>query len=108
MLRCDHPSFTIAYVIQWYRILPGKGPDFLITGYQDTPKGKLTIIFGDEKKYSFLGIQSIKPEDSSLYLCVQTSTETYIDFLPVHNVIIQRSVSMMTSLEKKKRVHCVL
>ncbi|XP_056424923.1 M1-specific T cell receptor alpha chain-like [Hyla sarda] len=97
-LRCDHPSFTGAYPLLWYKLLPGRGPVLLISEYYNTKSSEknYAIIFSDDKKYSDLKIQSVKPEESAVYLCAHSA-----DF--AGNKLIFGRGTMVTVMPKTAR-----
>ncbi|XP_040272771.1 M1-specific T cell receptor alpha chain-like isoform X3 [Bufo bufo] len=71
-LSCDHAAITSSDYIHWYRVFPGQGPVFLISGFRDNELEDYKITFGKDRKSSILSIRDVKPEDSAVYLCAQS------------------------------------
>ncbi|OCU01448.1 hypothetical protein XELAEV_18007237mg [Xenopus laevis] len=89
VLTCSHSSLTTAEMIQWYRQLPDRGPQFLISSYKTTEKDKMSkysMVFSNDRKFSELHIKDITLEESAVYLCVKSDTVIYTSPTPVQNV----------------------
>nr|6CK8_A Chain A, Llama antibody SD38 [Lama glama]6CK8_B Chain B, Llama antibody SD38 [Lama glama]6CK8_C Chain C, Llama antibody SD38 [Lama glama]6FYT_I Chain I, Single domain antibody SD38 [Lama glama] len=64
------------YAMDWYRQAPGKQRDLVATSfrdgstnYADSVKGRFTISRDNAKNTLYLQMNSLKPEDTAVYLC---------------------------------------
>uniref|UniRef100_A0A8C3NFF8 Ig-like domain-containing protein n=1 Tax=Geospiza parvula TaxID=87175 RepID=A0A8C3NFF8_GEOPR len=70
-ITCSHPQIQISDRIQWYRLLPGQGPELLALTMKETKPlpdnaGSLS---------SSLVLRALQPSDSARYFCA-IHTET--------------------------------
>nr|8EN0_D Chain D, Nanobody 7 [Vicugna pacos] len=82
-LSCAASGRTFSsYRMGWYRQAPGKEREFVaaITGsgdstnYADSVKGRFTVSGNSARNLVYLQMNSLKPEDTAVYLCVAYRT----------------------------------
>ncbi|EPY72498.1 hypothetical protein CB1_001470002 [Camelus ferus] len=82
-LSCTAPGFTSnSCGMDWYRQAPGKEREFVssistdgTTSYADSVKGRFTISKDKAKDTVYLQMNSLKPEDTAMYSCVQAEVQ---------------------------------
>nr|7NFQ_C Chain C, Nb8193 [Camelidae mixed library]7NFQ_D Chain D, Nb8193 [Camelidae mixed library] len=79
-LSCAASGFTFKmYAMSWVRQAPGKGLEWVSsinsaggsTSYVDSVKGRFTISRDNAKNTLYLQMNSLKPDDTAVYYCVQ-------------------------------------
>ncbi|CAM5154748.1 unnamed protein product [Eretmochelys imbricata] len=73
---CSHGSITTETIV-WYRQLPNRGPQFIVSGYQgivnsSDPEGALHI--PENRKSSALALRRARLADAAVYYCALRDT----------------------------------
>ncbi|NXO02676.1 TVAZ1 protein, partial [Rhinopomastus cyanomelas] len=71
-INCSHPTIDLFDYIYWYRLLPGRGPSFLVSGHRGNkvmrnPLGRLLV--SKDRKSSSLWLQHPRRSDAGIYYC---------------------------------------
>ncbi|CAH2294563.1 Ig lambda chain V-III region LOI [Pelobates cultripes] len=82
-LTCEHPSLTTGDYIHWYKMVPGQGLRFLISGFKLTANAEYKLVFAEDRKSSVLLMQNIRPEQTAVYLCASSDTVLQTNLQPV-------------------------
>uniref|UniRef100_A0A674J1D8 Ig-like domain-containing protein n=1 Tax=Terrapene triunguis TaxID=2587831 RepID=A0A674J1D8_9SAUR len=75
-LTCSHGSIVTETIV-WYRQLPSRGPQYIVSGYQGIvnsidPEGALRI--RQDRKSSTLSLRRARLADTAVYYCALSDT----------------------------------
>uniref|UniRef100_A0A674J4M6 Ig-like domain-containing protein n=1 Tax=Terrapene triunguis TaxID=2587831 RepID=A0A674J4M6_9SAUR len=75
-LTCSHGSVTTETIV-WYRQLPSRGPQYIVSGYQGIvnsidPEGALRI--RQDRKSSTFSLRRVRLADAAVYYCALRDT----------------------------------
>ncbi|NXO79534.1 TVA4 protein, partial [Sitta europaea] len=71
-LTCSHPKIQTSNLIYWYRQLPGKGPEFLVSanrGFKDVPDIAVRLWVSADRHSSALQLARPRRGDAAVYYC---------------------------------------
>ncbi|XP_058676787.1 uncharacterized protein LOC131568706 [Ammospiza caudacuta] len=76
-ITCSHPKIQTGYWIQWYRQLPGQGPELLALTLKDTKElpdnaGQLSV--SADRSSSWLWLAEPRRGDAAVYYCALGAT----------------------------------
>ncbi|NWQ84412.1 TVA4 protein, partial [Columbina picui] len=71
-INCSHPNIQTGDFILWYRLLPGRGPEFLVWGNKGSkalsdPPGRLSV--AADRRSSALWLARPRRGDAAVYYC---------------------------------------
>ncbi|NWU99399.1 TVAZ2 protein, partial [Upupa epops] len=71
-INCSHPTIQMFDYIYWYRLLPGRGPTFLVSGHRGNkvmrdPPGRLLV--AKDRLSSALWLDRPRRRDAAVYYC---------------------------------------
>ncbi|NWQ84353.1 TVA4 protein, partial [Columbina picui] len=71
-ITCSHPNIQAYDYIYWYRQLPGRGPEFLVTSIKGSkplsdPPGQLSV--AADRRSSALWLARPRRGDAAVYYC---------------------------------------
>ncbi|NWX05746.1 TVA4 protein, partial [Caloenas nicobarica] len=71
-INCSHPNIQIGEGIYWYRQLPGRGPELLVSGIRGSkalsdPPGRLSV--AADRRSSALWLARLRRGDAAVYYC---------------------------------------
>ncbi|NWX03962.1 TVA4 protein, partial [Caloenas nicobarica] len=71
-INCSHPNIQISDFILWYRLLPGQGPELLVSGHKgikalSDPPGRLSV--AADRRSSVLWLARPRRGNAAVYYC---------------------------------------
>ncbi|NXT58747.1 TVAZ2 protein, partial [Pluvianellus socialis] len=71
-INCSQPNIQTTEFIHWYRHLPGRGPEFLVSTLKDSkalanPPGRLSV--AADRRSSTLWLARPRRGDAAVYYC---------------------------------------
>ncbi|NWX03952.1 TVA4 protein, partial [Caloenas nicobarica] len=71
-INCSHPNIQTSSFILWYRLLPGRGPELLVSGIRGSkalsdPLGWLSV--AADRRSSALWLARPRRGDAAVYYC---------------------------------------
>ncbi|XP_066422792.1 M1-specific T cell receptor alpha chain-like [Molothrus aeneus] len=79
-ITCSHPQIQMSDRIQWYRLLPGQGPEFLAVTIKDTkelPAIAGSLFVSADRSSSSLWLAEPRRGDAAVYYCALGATGAY-------------------------------
>ncbi|NXF27632.1 TVA4 protein, partial [Rhodinocichla rosea] len=71
-ITCSHPQIQTSDWIQWYRLLPGQGPELLALTMKDSkelPDGAGQLLVSADRSSSSLWLAEPRRGDAAVYYC---------------------------------------
>ncbi|NWW98568.1 TVA4 protein, partial [Caloenas nicobarica] len=71
-INCSHPNIKTSDYIFWYHLLPGQGPELLVSGHKgiktlSDPQGRLSV--AADRRSSGLWLARPRRGDAAVYYC---------------------------------------
>ncbi|XP_071431498.1 uncharacterized protein [Pithys albifrons albifrons] len=76
-INCSHSNTGKTELIQWYRQLPGRGPEFLVsvhTGSRELPDKSGHVSVSPDRRWSSLRLYGPRFRDAAVYFCALGDT----------------------------------
>ncbi|XP_077047010.1 M1-specific T cell receptor alpha chain-like [Agelaius phoeniceus] len=103
-ITCSHPQIQISDRIQWYRLLPGQGPEFLALTIKDTkelPGSAGSLFVSADRSSSVLWLAEPRRGDAAVYYCAlgATGVPDKLIFGPGTTLTVEPSISKTSDPE---------